>query len=65
MLRLQRHCPLTPSEVGLTAIALRVPGKLEWDSKNMRFTNSAEANRLLKPVFLQRLEFEDLNDGGH
>ena len=29
--------------------ALRVPGKLLWDSKNMRFTNSEEANKYLKP----------------
>ncbi len=36
--------------LALTAIALRVPGKLEWDSKNMRFTNSAEVNRLQNRV---------------
>jgi hypothetical protein len=35
----------------LIAIAYRVPGKLEWDSKNLRFTNSAEANKYVKPVF--------------
>ena len=33
----------------LGAVALRVPGKLMWDSKNMRFTNSVEANKYLKP----------------
>jgi hypothetical protein len=33
----------------LGAVALRVPGKLLWDAKNMRFTNNAEANRLLRP----------------
>ena len=33
----------------LGAIALRVPGKLMWDAKNMRFTNNAEANKYLKP----------------
>ncbi len=44
--------------LALTAIALRVPGKLEWDSKNMRFTNSAEANRLLKPVFRKGWELK-------
>jgi hypothetical protein len=33
----------------LGAIALRVPGKLLWDSGKRRFTNSEEANRLLKP----------------
>ena len=36
--------------LALAALAFRVPGKLDWDSKNMRFTNSAEANRLVKPV---------------
>jgi hypothetical protein len=35
--------------LALGPIALRVPGKLLWDSKNMRFTNSEEANKLLKP----------------
>jgi predicted dehydrogenase len=33
----------------LGAIALRSPGKLMWDAKGMRFTNSEEANKLLKP----------------
>ena len=35
----------------LGVISLRVPGKLEWDSEKMRFTNSPEANRFLKPSF--------------
>jgi hypothetical protein len=35
--------------LALAVIAWRVPGKLEWDSRNMRFTNSAEANRFVKP----------------
>ncbi|MBI4906896.1 MAG: Gfo/Idh/MocA family oxidoreductase [Acidobacteria bacterium] len=35
----------------LGVIAFRVPGKLQWDSKNLRFTNSVEANKYLKPVF--------------
>jgi hypothetical protein len=35
--------------LALGPIALRVPGKLLWDSKNMRFTNSEEANKYLKP----------------
>jgi predicted dehydrogenase len=39
--------------LALTVIAFRVPGKLEWDAKNLRFTNSAEANRLVKPTFRQ------------
>ena len=34
----------------LGAVALRVPGKLLWDGKNMRFTNSEEANKLLRPT---------------
>jgi predicted dehydrogenase len=33
----------------LGAVALRVPGKLLWDSKNMRFTNNEEANKYLRP----------------
>jgi hypothetical protein len=35
----------------LGTIALRVPGKLEWDAEKMRFTNNPEANRYLKPAF--------------
>jgi hypothetical protein len=35
--------------LALGPIALRVPGKLLWDSKNLRFTNSEEANKLLRP----------------
>jgi hypothetical protein len=34
----------------LGAIALRVPGKLLWDANKRRFTNSAEANRLVRPA---------------
>jgi hypothetical protein len=34
----------------LGAIALRVDGKLEWDAAKMRFSNSPEANRYLKPT---------------
>jgi len=38
--------------VVLGAIAYRVPGKkLLWDSKNVRFTNSDEANKYVKPTF--------------
>jgi hypothetical protein len=33
------------------AIALRVPGKLDWDSKNQRITNNAEANKYVSPCF--------------
>jgi predicted dehydrogenase len=35
----------------LGAIAVRVDGKLEWDAKNLRFTNNDKANELVKPVF--------------
>jgi Oxidoreductase family, NAD-binding Rossmann fold/Oxidoreductase family, C-terminal alpha/beta domain len=35
----------------LGTIALRVPGKLEWDAEKMRFTNNPEANRYLEPTF--------------
>jgi hypothetical protein len=34
----------------LGVIAMRVPGKLLWDSKTMRFTNSPEANKYVKPA---------------
>ncbi|MDX2154418.1 MAG: Gfo/Idh/MocA family oxidoreductase [Bryobacteraceae bacterium] len=37
--------------LALAAIALRVPGRLDWDAKAMRFTNNTEANQYLKPVF--------------
>ena len=33
----------------LGVVAVRVEGKLEWDSARMRFTNSAEANKYIKP----------------
>jgi len=35
----------------LGVIAFRVPGKLAWDSRNQLFTNSAEANKYVKPEF--------------
>ena len=44
--------------LALTAIAFRVPGKLEWDAKNQRFTNSPEANRWVKPVFRKGWELK-------
>jgi hypothetical protein len=44
--------------LALVAIALHVPGKLDWDSKNMRFTNSAEANKFVKPVFRKGWELK-------
>jgi hypothetical protein len=36
--------------LALGAVALRVPGKLLWDARNMRFTNSEEANKYLRPT---------------
>jgi hypothetical protein len=42
----------------LGAIALRVPGKLMWDSKNMRFTNSDEANKYVKPYIRKGWELK-------
>jgi hypothetical protein len=42
----------------LGAIALRVPGKLLWDSKAMRFTNSAEANKYLRPYLRKGWELK-------
>ena len=44
--------------LALAAIAFRVPGKLDWDSKNMRFTNNADANKYLKPVFRKGWELK-------
>jgi predicted dehydrogenase len=36
--------------LSLMAIAFRVPGRLEWDSKALRFTNNAEANKYVRPT---------------
>lgn len=36
--------------LALAAIAFRVPGKLNWDSRMMRFPNSEEASKLVRPV---------------
>ena len=44
--------------LALGAIALRVPGRLNWDGANMRFTNSAEANSYLKPFVRKGWEFK-------
>lgn len=44
--------------LALASIALHVPGKLEWDSKNCRFTNSAEANKYVKPMFRKGWELK-------
>ncbi len=42
----------------LGVIAFRVPGKLHWDAKNLRFTNSVEANKYVKPVFRKGWELK-------
>jgi len=44
--------------LAVTVIALRVPGKLEWDSKNLRFTNSPEATQYVKPNFRKGWELK-------
>ena len=41
----------------LGVIALRVEGKLEWDSAKMRFSNNNEANKYLKPAFRKGWQF--------
>jgi hypothetical protein len=42
----------------LGSIAMRVPGKLNWDGKNMRFTNSPEANKYLQPFVRKGWEYK-------
>jgi len=42
----------------LGAIATRVPGKLMWDAKNMRFSNNEEANKYLKPYLRKGWELK-------
>jgi hypothetical protein len=44
--------------LALSAIAFRVAGKLEWDSKNLRFTNSAEGNKYVQPMFRKGWELK-------
>lgn len=44
--------------LALTAITMRVGGKLEWDAKNLRFTNSEEANKYVKPHFREGWELK-------
>ena len=47
-----------PLLVLLGVIAFRVPGKLMWDSKAMRFTNSEAANKFLRPEFRRGWELK-------
>ncbi len=35
--------------IAMAVIAVRIEGRLEWDSANMRFTNNPEANRYVRP----------------
>jgi hypothetical protein len=44
--------------LALGAVAVRVPGKLMWDAKNLRFSNNEEANKLLKPFLRKGWEFK-------
>ena len=44
--------------LAMIPLAYRVPGKLDWDAKTMRFTNSAEATRLVHPVFRKGWELK-------
>jgi hypothetical protein len=44
--------------LALAVIAWRVEGKLEWDSRNLRFTNNSAANRFVKPEFRKGWELK-------
>ena len=44
--------------LSLGAIALRVPGKLNWDGEKGRFTNSADANRYVTPFLRKGWEYK-------
>lgn len=44
--------------LALAVIAYRVPGKLEWDSRNLRFTNNQEANKYVRPVMRKGWELK-------
>ncbi|MEO8593777.1 MAG: Gfo/Idh/MocA family oxidoreductase [Candidatus Solibacter sp.] len=44
--------------LALGAIAARVPGKLMWDASKRRFSNSEEANKLLKPYLRKGWELK-------
>ncbi|HMC61525.1 MAG TPA: hypothetical protein VKJ01_20205, partial [Candidatus Solibacter sp.] len=44
--------------LSLIVIAFRVPGRLDWDSTHLRFTNSADANKLVKPAARQGWEMK-------
>jgi hypothetical protein len=42
----------------LGAVALRVPGKLSWDARNMRFTNNDAANKYIHPYIRKGWEMK-------
>ncbi|HOY52277.1 MAG TPA: gfo/Idh/MocA family oxidoreductase, partial [Prolixibacteraceae bacterium] len=50
-----RKEPISPVEIGhractvclISHIAMKIPGRLAWDPRSERFTNSEEANKLL------------------
>jgi len=42
----------------LGVAAFRVPGKLQWDSRNQSFTNNPEANKYVKPEFRKGWELK-------
>ena len=44
--------------LAMISIAYRVPGKLNWDAKGLRFTNSPEATALVRPVFRRGWELK-------
>jgi hypothetical protein len=41
----------------LGVIAMKFEGRLDWDARNMRFSNRPEANRYLRPVFRKGWKF--------
>jgi hypothetical protein len=51
-----RKQPISPVEVGhracslclISHISMKVPGVLQWDPENERFTNSDQANSMLR-----------------
>src|SRR5215467_9148990 len=44
--------------LAMIPVAYRVPGKLNWDHKSMRFTNNAEATALVRPTFRKGWELK-------
>lgn len=44
--------------LALAVIAWRVPGKLDWDARTLRFTNNADANKYVRPEFKKGWELK-------